>query len=964
MEYKNKLVSDLISILDKRTYLAKQELNKVINFVKSYDTSITNYINDDQIRQDNSINNKFDNLSRKQLNDINTLTNNIDNKIRSIKSELNKNIRDTESSLELSITNNKQVTYDYIDEQIENTNRNINNIDSKYKGKVDDLSSRTDTSINDLYTKLTDGIDDLYQKYDASIKDISNRLDSSFRNMIHYIDTSVAILREQTITNAKILEDNLNASINRIKGGINTDITNVYDYIDDQLDDVDNKFDDIKKEQNIQNISINNISSNVDIKYNYLESLIKKSSGEMGDVVVDGIAGVNKKLEELNLTLNNNYNTITSEINNTNTKVTSLENDTAVISEKLKKHITDSDEYQVKTNASIAKINSSLNNLEIFTNNLKTTVSSHTDDIDELKKNVQKNTETLEIVNPSINILENTTKQINTNLTTLNNNFNKVVNSEDANEVIDTFKEVENFLDSISDASTLTEMLKSMSDDINNNIDKKIKELNASITNIKGDITGGVSIDIDSIKDKIEIIDTSINNINSSLLNISTILNTSINEVYNYVNNTIIDNINSSFNNINSSLLDISIKFNEFKKSVTNNNSSINEIIKKINSSISIIDNSIGYIDTSVVNISNKLNNTINTLSNTTSRVATIELNNITSLNNISGTDENIWDDDNNEINQNSYVIDTNTFNITENGVKSTKEVKTVNSNIIKEIIKNEKSSVSILNNINSSINTINTSVNTLESTMDSIKSDLNNIDVLNTEYINKKNDETINGFNTIGTCFDFIIDNMYYSKPVNINVTFNVSPDNIIKGKRTNVTFTYKINNYTEYIESIKYNNVDIKDLEHTESMTISDNISRNLFVKTNYKDKKGVYPSNNPVNIIKTVIATPELYYWSSDNTVFESSYTSLNKPNWSLYKGTSFTFDNNDVNKYIFFVSILNKQESEFFIYKHGSSPTLGGGITNLGTVKIKMYDDTLIYYLYRTNNVLGGNYDIKF
>lgn len=204
----------------------------------------------------------------------------------------------------------------------------------------------------------------------------------------------------------------------------------------------------------------------------------------------------------------------------------------------------------------------------------------------------------------------------------------------------------------------------------------------------------------------------------------------------------------------------------------------------------------------------------------------------------------------------------------------------------------------------------------------------------------------------------------MYYKKPENINVSFNVSPTNIIKGKRTNVIFTYKINNYTDYIEDIKYNNINTDLLENTENLIISDNISRVLYIKTNYKDKKGAQPENNPYNITKTVIATSELYYWTSDNIVFESNYTNENKPNWVLYTGTSFTFDNKGINKYVFFVSTLNKQESEFFIYKHGSSPTLGGGITNLGKITIKIYDDILTYYLYRTNNVLGGNYDIKF
>lgn len=480
----------------------------------------------------------------------------------------------------------------------------------------------------------------------------------------------------------------------------------------------------------------------------------------------------------------------------------------------------------------------------------------------------------------TIKKLENSISKIETNLTTLKTNFNTLVNDENANDVIDTFKEVENFLDSISDSNTLTEMLRNMSIDINNEVDIKI----ASIT-------------------------SSINNINQDLNNISTFKNV----------------INSSFDNI---------------------------------------DTSLNYINSSILDISTRINNVNNNLQNTTHRIDTLELNNVTNIDSISGTEKNIWNDTTNDINENSYIIDTNKFNIIENGNSKEKIIKTVNPNIIKEIVNNEKAQSSTLNTINSNITTTNTSVNKLESDIISVKGDINNIDILNTKYINEKNEETKNGFNTISTCFDFIIDNMYYVKPENINVLFTVSPTTIIKGKRTEVTFAYKINNYTNNIENITYNNNNITNIAYTEKLTISDSINRTLLVKTNYKDKKGNSPSNNPYKETKTVTASAELYYWSSTENIFEKSYTNQNKPNWNLYKGTSFTFDNKGVNKYVFFVSTLNKQDSEFFIYKHGSSPTLGGGIINLGTITIKIYDDILTYYLYRTNNVLGGNYDIKF
>ena len=48
MNYNNKLITELISILDKRTAIAKSELNEALEYVKTYDVSITDYIKSDQ----------------------------------------------------------------------------------------------------------------------------------------------------------------------------------------------------------------------------------------------------------------------------------------------------------------------------------------------------------------------------------------------------------------------------------------------------------------------------------------------------------------------------------------------------------------------------------------------------------------------------------------------------------------------------------------------------------------------------------------------------------------------------------------------------------------------------------------------------------------------------------------------------------------------------------------------------
>ena len=205
----------------------------------------------------------------------------------------------------------------------------------------------------------------------------------------------------------------------------------------------------------------------------------------------------------------------------------------------------------------------------------------------------------------------------------------------------------------------------------------------------------------------------------------------------------------------------------------------------------------------------------------------------------------------------------------------------------------------------------------------------------------------------------------MYYTKPVDLNVTFTATPTSIIKGKETNVVFTYVINNYKNNISTIVYNNNVLSDLTYTEHINITDNISRTLKVETNYKDNKGASPV--PFNRTITVSAIQELYYWSSVDSTYENNYTVENKPNWNTYTYKSNTysinFNNQGEDKYIFFVTSSDIPETKFFIYQHGSSPTLSGGIKKIGIITIQLYNIPLNYYLYRTNNVLGGDYDIK-
>lgn len=860
MDYNNKLINELISILDKRTAIAKSELDKALEYVKTYDVSITDYIKSDQQRQTDDYTGKINELTENTNDSFKLIRNKIDRKLEENKQENINAINSAKNDLIIKLDNFKSDANTYTDTNINIVKDKIDGVDTKYNNIITTLSDGYNTSFDDVYDKIKTGIDTLYFKYDASMKEYDTRIDSSFRTILQYINTSVAILRNQTLTNAKILEDNLNASINRIKGLLDIDIDDLYTYIDDQLDDIDN-------EQLIQNTSINKIISDVSIKYEYLLALINNSSGEMGDVITDGIAGLRKEFKEFKSDTTERFNVVNNDISLINKDVSKIDTTLNDHIKNFNEHVSNSSNYIIDNNKNIQSIQTKIGNIEVSYNNLNTDVS---------------------------------------NLIT---NFNTLVNSDNANNVIDTFKEVETFLSSISDASTLTGILEQMSTEMNKKIDNIIT--NDTIINV------------------------SIDDINSSIIDISS-------RLYNYItsNNEKITKIDTSINDINSS---------------------INNLTTKIDTSINDLNSSINDINSSINDISTRLNN----------KISLLESNNIIKLNTTPGTNKNIWNEENNTFYDDAYVIDTNKFNIVENGIRKEKELKTVNPNIINEIISNKKVSNKLFDNINASISNINVSINDINSSVTTAFVQLDNkindisIDVLSTEYINELNQETTSGFNTLGTCLDFILNSMYYTKPVDLNVTFTAAPTSIIKGKETNVVFTYVINNYENNISTIVYNNNVLSDLTYTEHINVTDNISRTLKVETNYKDNKGASPA--PFNRTITVSAIQELYYWSSVDDTYENNYTVENKPNWNTYTYKSNTysinFNNQGEDKYIFFVTSSDIPETKFFIYQHGSSPTLSGGIKKIGIITIQLYNIPLNYYLYRTNNVLGGDYDIK-
>ena len=869
MEYKSPLLNQIISILDKRSEAGEKRIKKTEDYVKSYDTSITRHIN----KQVEQLNTSIKTATDKVIGDLNTSINNtvdtISHDILSVSTNLKTTIEQIYYNINTSINSYKTDTSIYLIGLKSELERKINDVDQKYKIADSQLSSTLSQNIKDVSNKLTKKVNTIDTKYDTSISNLSQKHDSSFIQVINLISSQRTLIDDKITRDISSAKQELNSNISTIQSNLNHKIDNINTSINLQFDRVAGKLEH-------QNTSIDDIS----IRLNKTAKAIVKA---------------------LNASANDLYN-ITDDISTRlNTSTNDLYNITADISTRLKSSIEDvKTDITGKYDAEIRTLNTSIINLEIDTTN------------------------SLNTLNTSVTTLETNQKKLNTSLASLRESFDKLVDTEDINGVIDTFKEVEDFLSNISDEKTLTGMLNELQVGINSHIDASIKDISNAIDNVKEEIG---------------------TNINNRINALETTINTTV--------NTKLTEINSSINDISTRL----------KQSITDQQTYVSTEIGRINSSIQDLNTTIKQnVDTSLKAIQSKLDSSLkavsDSLTSTTSRVEKLELNNVTAAKVTTGTDTKLWNDTTDSINEDSYVINKQVLTTKENNVEKTYEQKLVNSNIIKEINKSEKAVASNLLTINNNIASINTKLSNINSSIDNI---------LNSSYINKKNKYTTNGFSTIGGCLDFIINDLYYTAPAAVNVTYTVTPTSFIRGKNTSVTFEYAVNNYPNNIQSITYNDTSKTERTFTETITVSNSVSRALSVVSNYVDSKDARPTS--FNKTLTAYANLELYVWTSTSTSFNNAYTSANMPaGYTTYTYNSGNYSINVNNgteaKYIFFVSDKNLVESKFFVYEHGGAPSLGGGITNLGTITIQKYDVAQTYYLYRTNNVLNGNWDIKF
>ena len=797
------------------------------------------------------------------------------------------------------------------------------------------IKTATDKVIGDLNTSINNTVDTISH----DILSVSTNLKTAIEQIYYNINTSINGGKTDTSIYLIGLKNELERKINdvdqkykiadsQLSSTLSQNIKDVSTKLTQKVNTIDTKYD----------TSISNLSQKHDSSFIQVTNLISSQGTSIGNKITRDISTAKQELNSNISTIQSNLN---GKIDNTNTSI-NLQFDR--VARKLEHQNTSIDDISIRLNttsrAIVKALNTSANDLYNITDDISTKLKSSIEDVkiditEKYDAEIRKlntsirnldldTTNSLNTLNTSVTTLETNQKKLNTSLASLRESFDKLVDTEDVNGVIDTFREVEDFLSNISDEKTLTGMLSELKTGIDSHIDASIKDISNAIDNVKEEI------------------------------------GTNINNRVNALETTINTTVNTKLTEINSSINDISTRL---KQSITDQQTYVSTEIGKINSSIKDLNTTIKQnVDTSLKAIQSKLDSSLKTVSDsltsTTSRVAKLELNNVTAAKVTTGTNTKLWNDTTDSINEDSYVINKQVLTTKENNVEKTYEQKLVNSNIIKEINKSEKAVASNLLTVNNNIASINTKLSNINSSIGNI---------LNSSYINKKNKYTTNGFSTIGGCLDFIINDMYYTAPAAVNVTYTVTPTSFIRGKNTSVTFKYTVNNYPNNIQSITYNGATKTERTFTETITVSNSVSRALSVVSNYVDSKDARPTS--FNKTLTVYANLELYVWTSTSTSFNKAYTSANMPaGYTTYTYNSGNYsinvNNGTAAKYIFFVSDKNLVESKFFVYEHGGAPTLGGGITNLGTITIQKYDVAQTYYLYRSNNVLNGNWDIKF
>ena len=608
-----------------------------------------------------------------------------------------------------------------------------------YVDKKDDLILRyivsQDTSIKAL---INSSYVEILQIIDDTSADIHIKFDASLCNLLKYIDGSLIDFRKDI--DASFIKyngqfDTLQHNIDRVESSLGYNVSIINYRIDTYITDLFKQIDtSIKETYELKDKVYNNYKSILDLR-NY----------------VDG--SINLVKEYINASVNDLSTNVYKEINNISTNINDLSTYIINVSTNISKDVSLIKQNLYDTSTDVSKlidnvydISTDVSTLKAYTENLSTDVNDR-----------------LDVICTSIGFINSSTDALDTSIRDIIDRFNTLTDTSNANDVIDTFKEVETFLNSISDASTLTGILQASDKKITEHIDssyneildiigdngltKQFKDADTSIVQYVNSSLSVINTSIETVNSSVNSLEsdylksieytrhigTSIFDINDNVNEDSYIFDTykvtlnkdniqtdvSINVINKYFVNEVLNiehvaaaalndingrvNANNDLLNIiNTSIGDINSSLNTVNTSISDINSSLNTVntsISYINSSLNTINTSIGYINSSL----NTVNTSIGILDTS---VNSIEKNYVKSIEYLRNDDENLFDKDNN-INENSYLFDTYTVTVNNDNEETDVSIKVINKNFIDEVIKNELVVASALNDLNTRMNDI-----------------------------------------------------------------------------------------------------------------------------------------------------------------------------------------------------------------------------------------------------------------
>ena len=280
-----------------------------------------------------------------------------------------------------------------------------------------------------------------------------------------------------------------------------------------------------------------------------------------------------------------------------------IEDDIEFLSTAIGNNSTNIGEVSTRLNDTSTRLNNVSTRLDDTSNNLNDTSIRLNDVSTRLKDDYVNKTQYLkdeELIASTFADLNNKinnfdiTKQLEpiySNISNLNSSVQNVsdvlytlTETENINHTIDTFKEVEKFLNNISDSSTLTELLLNTKDDIIDGISEyyyNIEEIDGKI----GDINTSINNTSSRIKELEKLysngqIDSFIGNLNTSIKDTSDNLNIvsgKVDEV-----STRLDNTLTKLNETSTRLNNVSTKLNEVSTRLDNTSTRLNNVSTRL----------------------------------------------------------------------------------------------------------------------------------------------------------------------------------------------------------------------------------------------------------------------------------------------------------------------------------------------------------------------------------------------